>query len=81
MMTMTDQKEIRFRSCYPEEDDFMLHGRMNTNAVKQPESKFDIPNPETKAALDEIAEMKAYPEKYKSYSSFQEVLDEVLIDA
>ena len=39
------------------------------------------PNPETKAALDEIAEMRANPEKYKSYASFQELLDEIPHDA
>ena len=39
-----------------------------------------IPNPETKAALEEIEEMRAHPEKYKSYASFQELLDEVLHD-
>lgn len=45
------------------------------------EVRNNIPNPETKAALDEIAEMRAHPEKYKSYSSFQEALNEVLNDA
>lgn len=45
------------------------------------EVKSNIPNSETKAALEEIAEMRAHPEKYQSYSSFQELLDEVLHDA
>ena len=45
------------------------------------EVRRNIPNPETKAALEEIAEMRAHPEKYKSYSSFQKLLDEVLHDA
>ena len=42
------------------------------------EIKGDVPNAETRAALDEISEMRAHPENYKSYSSFQELLDEVL---
>ncbi len=41
----------------------------------------DIPNAETKAALQEFAEMKEHPEKYKRYSSFSDVLREVLSDA
>ena len=45
------------------------------------EVRNNVPNAETKAALEEIAEMRAHPEKYKSYSSFQELLDEVLNDA
>ena len=44
------------------------------------EVRRDIPNPETKAALEEIEEMRAHPENYKSYSTFQELLDEVLHD-
>lgn len=39
------------------------------------------PNAETKAALEEIKEMRANPEKYKSYASFQELLDEIPYDA
>lgn len=37
----------------------------------------ETPNAETRAALEEIRDMKAHPENYKSYSSFQELLDEV----
>lgn len=40
-----------------------------------------IPNTETKAALQEYAEMQNNPEKYKRYSSFDELMDEVLADA
>ena len=40
-----------------------------------------IPNAETVAAMQEVEEMKAHPENYKGYSSFQELLDEVLNDA
>ena len=45
------------------------------------EVRNNVPNAETKAALEEIAEMRMHPEEYKSYSSFQELLDEVLNDA
>lgn len=45
------------------------------------EVKRRIPNEETKAALAEYEEMKNNPKKYKRYSSFAEVLDEVFEDA
>ena len=45
------------------------------------EIKREVPNAQTRAALDEYYEMKAHPEKYKRYSSFKEVMDEVLADA
>lgn len=45
------------------------------------EIKREVPNAQTRAALDEYYEMKAHPEKYKRYSSFKEVMDEVLTDA
>lgn len=35
-------------------------------------------NADTLAALDEVREMEAHPEKYKSYHSFSELLSEVL---
>lgn len=41
----------------------------------------NIPNSETLLALNEYYEMKENPEKYKKYSSFQEVLKEVLDEA
>lgn len=44
-------------------------------------SKPDIPNAETHAALEEVRNMEANPEKYKGYHSFRELLDEVLEDA
>lgn len=34
------------------------------------------PNAETIAALAEYVEMKAYPERYKRYASFEEALEE-----
>lgn len=49
-------------------------------SVREQRIPFDIPNPETRAALEEISEMRAHPENYKSYSTFQELLDEVLHD-
>ena len=39
------------------------------------------PNAETAAALNEYAEMKAHPEKYKRYASFKDAMNEVLTDA
>ena len=39
------------------------------------------PNAETIAAMNEYYEMKAHPEKYKSYSSFKDAMDEVLTNA
>lgn len=45
------------------------------------EVKLDVPNAETRAALEEIKEMRAHPEKYKSYASFDDLLKEVLGDA
>lgn len=39
------------------------------------------PNAETKAALAEYDEMKKNPKKYKRYSSFNDLMDEVLADA
>ncbi len=38
------------------------------------------PNAETISALNEYYEMKEHPEKYKKYSSFKELKDEVLAD-
>ncbi len=45
------------------------------------EIKREVPNAETRAALDEYEEMKKHPESYKRYSSFKEAMDEVLDDA
>lgn len=40
-----------------------------------------VPNAETRAALGEYREMKEHPERYKKYSSFRELLQEVNEDA
>lgn len=40
----------------------------------------EIPNADTIAALKEFDDMKAHPEKYKKYSSFKALLDEVKAD-
>lgn len=45
------------------------------------EIRREVPNAETRAALDEYEEMKKHPENYKRYSSFREAMDEVLGDA
>lgn len=37
----------------------------------------EVPNMDTLKALSEVETMKGHPELYKSYSSFQELLDEV----
>ncbi len=41
----------------------------------------DVPNADTVAAMREAEEMAKNPEKYKSYHSFSELLDEVERDA
>lgn len=41
----------------------------------------EVPNAETQAALDEYHEMKNNSAKYKRYSSFHDLLDEVDADA
>ena len=41
----------------------------------------EIPNADTIAALNEAADMKMHPEQYKRYTSFDELLNEVLGDA
>lgn len=45
------------------------------------EIKRQIPNAETKAALNEYEEMKKNPGNYRRYETFDEVLDEVFGDA
>ncbi len=42
---------------------------------------FNAVNAETQAAIQEIQEMKAHPERYKRYSNFEEALQEILADA
>ncbi len=37
-------------------------------------------NQETLDALEEYKEMKAHPETYKRYNTFQEALDEILTE-
>ncbi|MBO5278486.1 MAG: type II toxin-antitoxin system RelB/DinJ family antitoxin [Lachnospiraceae bacterium] len=55
------------------------------NAVNHDGIPFEVkrpnPNPETKAALAEYNEMKKNPESYKRYSSFDDLMNEVLTDA
>ena len=41
--------------------------------------KREVPNAETRAALEEYSEMKNNPDKYKRYDDFQDVIDEVLL--
>lgn len=39
------------------------------------------PNPDTIAAIREVEDMEAHPEKYKKYDSFKDLLQEVMADA
>ncbi len=57
-----------------------LRSAINHNGIPF-EVKRLTPNVETRAALDEYAEMKKNPNKYKRYESFDEILEEVLADA
>ncbi len=41
----------------------------------------EVPNSDTLAAINELEEFKKNPDKYKRYSSFSELLDEVRQDA
>ena len=41
----------------------------------------DVPNAETLAAMNEYSTIKTHPEQYKHYSSFKDVINEVLNDA
>lgn len=41
----------------------------------------NVPNAETRAALQEIRDMKEYPERYKRYTRFSDALKEALEDA
>lgn len=41
------------------------------------EIKTDIPNAETIAAIKEVEEMKAHPERYKKYQSFKDIMAEL----
>ncbi len=41
----------------------------------------EVPNADTIAAMKEVEEMRAHPENYKRYSSFDELLKEVEADA
>lgn len=38
---------------------------------------YPVFNDETKKAFEEVQDMEAHPEKYKSYSSFSEILSEI----
>ena len=41
------------------------------------EISMNVPNAETKAAIDEVRQMKKNPSLYKSYDNFSELLKEV----
>ncbi|MCM1115869.1 MAG: hypothetical protein NC397_10290 [Clostridium sp.] len=50
------------------------------NGSRSEEFGEEIPNAVTIAALKEVEEMIAHPKKYKRYSSFDEILKEILAD-
>lgn len=39
--------------------------------------QYDIPNAETIAAIEEVQEMKKNPSRYKTYNSFEELLEDL----
>ena len=41
----------------------------------------EVPNEETKRAMEEARDMQRHPEKYKSYSSAEEMLEDILHEA
>lgn len=45
------------------------------------EIKADTPNEETAAAMKEAEEMEKHPENYKRYSTFSQLVDEVMSEA
>lgn len=45
------------------------------------EIKAEVPNAETAAALREAEEFEKHPENYKRYSSFSQLVEEVMTDA
>lgn len=57
-----------------------LRSAINHNGIPF-EIKRPTPNTETRAALDEYEEMQRNPDQYKRYSSFDEMINEVLTDA
>ncbi len=40
----------------------------------------EVPNEETKRAIEEVREMEKHPEQYKSYGSARELFDDILGD-
>lgn len=56
-----------------------------SQAVREQAIPFEIkrekPNDETVEAINEFYEIEKNPEKYKKYSSFKQVMEEVLEDA
>ena len=44
------------------------------------ELKIDIPNADTIAAIKEVEEMKAHPEKYKKFKTFADAIADIEIE-
>ena len=60
-------------------------GMFLRQTIREQRIPFDIslnvPNSDTREALQELKEMEEHPEKYKRYHSFREALNEVLSNA
>ena len=62
----------------------VVTGKMDVRGIEVPEYEYvaeDVPNSETIEAIAEVAEMEAHPENYRSYGTFQELLDDVTADS
>lgn len=57
-----------------------LRQSIRENAIPFSVSR-DVPNAETVAAMKEAEDFKRNPQGYKSYGSFSEMFDEVMLDA
>ena len=62
----------------------VVTGKIDIRGIEVPEYEYvaeDVPNSETMEAIAEVAEMQAHPENYRSYGTFQELLDDVTADS
>ena len=48
------------------------------NVSEEMERENEVPNAETLAAIKEVEDMIAHPERYKTYSDFSEILKDLL---
>ena len=62
----------------------VVTGKIDVRGIEVPEYEYvaeDVPNSETMEAIAEVTEMQAHPENYRSYATFQELLDDVTADS